>query len=372
MGRALIIILFGTMSFYLMANLSTNERLNTALESSVTYFSKTQARNIANSIVQMQLSKLADSTDYRVPNGASSVMFNGTGNYVIKDTTIGGTDYIKIRARGVYYGEQYTVEAVVEPVTSGFTPASVLAAITTNNPVKTLGTLIVDGREHDINGNLIANSGTLGLWTTSSFSRSGNSKVGGTSGGNDHEPAKSYDPGTVATNQTYPGGFPTSPDSILGGSAEGFPPGFLKAIAQSGTNGSQYTTNPNTLTTPLKGVTFVELPDGGTWNPANITGEGILIVHNSNLNAAIKNINHGDFKGLLIADDIVHIHNNIIGAVIALSPSPSSGNCIGNGQGSVLYSTEAIQNATGKALGGGTPNNYGFAATRLSLKSYYE
>ncbi|MBZ0180627.1 MAG: hypothetical protein K8F36_15185 [Melioribacteraceae bacterium] len=372
MGRALIIILFGTMSFYLMANLSTNERLNTALESSVTYFSKTQARNIANSVVQMQISKLADSTDYRVPNETSTSMFNGTGYYMIKDTTIGTTNLIKVRARGVYFDEQYVAEAIVEPASSGFTPASVLAAITTNNPVRTLGTLVVDGREHDIDGNLVANSGTLGLWTTSSYSRGGNSKVGGTTGGNDYEPDRRYESGTVATNQTYPGGFPTSPDSILGGSAEGFPPGYLKAIAQSGANGSQYTTNPNTLTTPLKGVTFVELPDGGTWNPANITGEGILIVHNSNLNAAIKNINHGTFKGLVIADDIIHIHNDIIGAVIALSPSPSDGNCIGNGQGNVLYSSEAIQNATGKALGGGTPNNYGFAATRLSLRSYYE
>jgi hypothetical protein len=63
----------------------------------------------------------------------------------------------------------------------------------------------------------------------------------------------------------------------------------------------------------------------------------------------MKNLNSGTFKGLIIADDVVHIHTNIIGGLICLSPAPSEGNCIGNGNGSVLYSTEAITAATGGA-----------------------
>ncbi|MFQ5989889.1 MAG: hypothetical protein ACE5K9_08240 [Candidatus Methylomirabilales bacterium] len=57
------------------------------------------------------------------------------------------------------------------------------------------------------------------------------------------------------------------------------------------------------------------------------------------------------FKGLLIADDIVHIHSRIIGAVVSLTLGPSSGNVLGNGSGEVLYSNEALANAFGVAPG---------------------
>lgn len=145
------------------------------------------------------------------------------------------------------------------------------------------------------------------------------------------------------------GSNPLSPDSLMGGPLNGYPEGTLKAIAMSGAGGSQYTTNPATLTYPPRGVTYVELPDGGLWNSANITGSGILVVHNSKVNAGIKNLNTGPFKGILLADDIVHVHCDIIGAVIAISSSPSSGNCIGNGSGRILYSGDAVTNATNLA-----------------------
>ncbi|HRT71481.1 MAG TPA: hypothetical protein P5308_08985, partial [Syntrophales bacterium] len=51
------------------------------------------------------------------------------------------------------------------------------------------------------------------------------------------------------------------------------------------------------------------------------------------------------FKGVLIVDDLVHVHNDIIGAVINLTTNPSFGNCIGNGNGRVLYSKVAVGNA---------------------------
>ena len=77
----------------------------------------------------------------------------------------------------------------------------------------------------------------------------------------------------------------------------------------------------------------------------------MLVVHNSWTNAAIKNMNSGTFKGLIIADDIDKIHMNIIGAVVSLTTSPS-GNCIGNGTGSVLYSIAALEQATLVSMGG--------------------
>jgi hypothetical protein len=233
---------------------------------------------------------------------------------------------------------------VAKPAATGTRvfPPALKGAITANSAVSTLGNLQVDGRDHTTAGAVIASQGSFGIWTTSSLSQSGSSDIGGTVGGTDWAPSKPAKAGTVATFQTYPGGYPSTPDSVMGGPSNGFSEGTLKAKAISGAGGSQYVTNPALLTYPLQGVTYVELPSGSTWNSANITGSGILIIHNSTSDAAVKNLNSGPFKGVLIADDIVHVHTTIIGAVVALSNSPSSGNCIGNGSGSILYSKAAI------------------------------
>jgi len=227
-------------------------------------------------------------------------------------------------------------------------PPTIRGAIVAAGPVKTLGSLTMDGRDHDIDGNLISKKGTLGLSTTQTFQQSGNSKVGGTKDVVDYSPIKPGNPAIIeATNWSAQadwgsGGFPNTPDKVMN-----FSEGTLKAIAQSGQNGSQYVTNPSSLTFPLSGVTYVELASGATWQSMDFgNSSGILVVHNTATNAIMKNLNGGTFRGLIIADDIVHIHTTIIGAVMNLTSAPSTGNCIGNGSGSVLYSNEAIGQTT--------------------------
>ena len=229
-------------------------------------------------------------------------------------------------------------------------PPGIRGSVSTNSNITTLGDLVVDGRDHSSTGILISGQGTQGVWTTGGLQQKGSSTIGGTDGsGDDFSPTKPGSDSVISTLQTYPGGYPGSPDSLMGGPANGYPEGTLKAIAQAGLGGSQYVTNPGNLTYPLKGVTYVELPNGSPWNSANITGSGILVVHNPTLTAGIYNINTGVFTGIVMADDIVRIHNTIIGAVIGISPNPPSGNCIGNGTGSILFSREAINAATNLA-----------------------
>jgi len=93
-------------------------------------------------------------------------------------------------------------------------------------------------------------------------------------------------------------------------------------------------------------VTYVELPVGGEWKPIYFgeVSSGILVVHNSAGNAKMKDIDSGTFSGLIIADDIEHVHATIIGAVVSLTTAPN-GNYIGNGNGEILYSSEAIMEA---------------------------
>jgi len=79
-------------------------------------------------------------------------------------------------------------------------------------------------------------------------------------------------------------------------------------------------------------------------------GRAILIVHNNAKNAIMKNLNSGTFRGLLIAEDIIHIHATIVGAIVSLTPSPSAGNTIGNGSGFALFSNINILKATEGAI----------------------
>lgn len=370
MGNSILIYVLGSIVIFSLFTVITSNTLTDATINATDLYKSNQSRNIANSVASMLISKVGDSTDYRVTTAQSiSPVFEGSATYRVIDTTVDAKSLIKIAVTGNYLGITKSTNVLIEVPSGGYIPTTVKAAISTRNEVETSGTLVVDGRDHDLNGNLIAGQGTLGIWSTDDIERSGNSKIGGTYSGTDYAPSKPANSNTYDEEATYPGGYPNNPDSLLGGVAKGFPAGTLKSIAQSGLYGSQYTTNPNTLNYPLSGVTYVELPSGGIWNSSNIDGSGILIIHNNNLNAVIKNENLGTFRGLIIADDIVHLHTTVIGALISITPHPSEGNTIGNGSGSVLYSRQAITDGIGSVV---KNTNYGFARFRMNVNSWYE
>ncbi len=380
MGKSSMIMVLGSLSIFLIVTFNVNMSIANASDYAVDYFNETQVRNISNSVAEMLVAYLGDSSSYRASSPVTlNNIFDGSSEYRVVDTTIGSDDFVKIDITSTFMDRTHnSVIITSENTGSGFLPTTVKAAVSTNNPVETRGNLQIDGRQHDSNGNLIANSGTYAIWTTQGYSRVGNSKLGSTYSGTDIAPIKSGADfsKTYQSSQVYPGGYPDAPDSILGGKANGFSAGTLKSLAQSGVSGSQYVTSTSSLSFPLKGVTYIELPtdtrgNRNEWIGANIQGSGILVIHNSATNATIKNLNSGTFKGLIIADDIVHIHTTVIGAIIGLSPSPSSGNCIGNGNGRVYFSSEAIENAT-KDIDPNVTPNYGFAQKRLTIKSWYE
>jgi len=292
----------------------------------------------------------------------------------IDEVSVTESKIIKIYVSAELDGKIQTATVYVSLPDGGFIPDALMAAITANCPIETLGNLIIDGRNHTIDGTLKENSGTNGIWTTSSFRQRGNSNIGGTFESIDYIPSKPGNANIIKEGQTWTSGtYPTTPDKVLGGSSEGFAEGTLKSIAQSGEGGSQYVVNPDHLSFPLHGVTYVELESGGNWTSAKITGSGLLIVHNINSNAVLKNVNNGPFTGLLIADDIIHFHTELIGGIFILSPTPSDGNCLGNGSGSILYSSKAIASGVEDAGGvGNLTTNYGFGKHRLKILTWYE
>ena len=96
----------------------------------------------------------------------------------------------------------------------------------------------------------------------------------------------------------------------------------------------------------------MELDSGGVWQAIEFANSsGVLVVHNAWMNAKIKDLNGGIFRGLILADDIEKIHCTIVGGVVAMGDSPS-GNCIGNGTGDILFSSAALLQGSSVSAGG--------------------
>ena len=348
-GKAIIIIVVGivVVSGIVLYNIEAG---SIAITRNVDrFFSGRAAQNIAQSGVNMALRQLANNKDWRT--GFPSIdMLGGKGFVQVSDSTWYGKKVIKIVSVGILnQGQPFEVrDTSMAYLPRGGVPGTIRGLITTDSPTSLEGNPLLDARDHTALGALVPGNGTLAVWTTKTISPAGNPIIGGTVLGVDYVPSDPYLPVVVQSGQSYPN-YPSTPDSVLGGSAEGYPEGTLKAIARSG-NGNQYATDPSTLTYPLNGVTYVELPSGESFTNTNITGSGILIVHNSAEDAYLENCNLY-FTGLVLVDDclkqsdIPHSGSPVLtGAVFAMSPDGKKGRW-GNSNGSYLYSSEAIENA---------------------------
>ncbi|RJQ47851.1 MAG: hypothetical protein C4534_00495 [Gaiellales bacterium] len=358
MGRLALVLITGFAVIFGTLKLRVGQAGSQAVQTGSARYEAVSAQALANSAAALCLSQLKQDRAWRAGYSNQTL---GSGAV---SASVMGTDTVTIIATGTC-GQKSATVSVRASLGAVSWPANVNAGITARANVETAGNMIVDGRDHDWNGNLIANLGVKGIVTVQDCNRSGNSRIGGTVLGVDVAPTKFGWELVVSEGIPWPSGYPTTPDLVLGGAAAGFSEGTLKATAQSGVLGSQYVTNPADLDYPLSGVTYVELPSGSVWNPAFFSDDckGILVVHNDACNAVIKNLNSGTFRGLIIADDVVHIHNTIIGALFTLTPGPSEGKLIGNGNGRLLFCRQAINRGMQES---------GSGRTSVSILEYYE
>ncbi|HTK80761.1 MAG TPA: hypothetical protein VL633_00565 [Bacteroidota bacterium] len=360
-GKALIIVVTGIIivtSVILTTIGATSMRI---VENVGQYYSRQSAQNIAQSGVNLAIRRLVNDQTWRA-NGApwELNMLGGKASIRAFDGSFDGVSAVCIQSIGI---EDYhtslerrdtsTAWAWVPPVV---VPTWSKALLTLSGVNHVNGNITIDGRDFDSFSDIVnPGNGSWGIWSTAStFIQQGSPSVGGTTEeGVDVAPTGNpQDTIVIRLNQPYPGGFPTSPDSAFG-----YTEGTLKALARSGFAGSQYVVDPAKLSSPFSGVTYVELPAGGIWNAGGIVGTGILIIHNSAHDAVLKNPNSGSangmtgFSGILLADDIVHLHLDFWGAILLLSPYPQ-GNVLGNGDAYLHYSRMAMKNAVGALKNG--------------------
>jgi hypothetical protein len=367
MGKGILILILGTIGIFGYINLNINTNLTQATETAAECFAENRSMNICNCTVECLLSKLGDDNNFRCSN-FEAIGCGGSdakSKYRIVDTLVGTDSLVKIQVKVDYFNAKDSCTVLARMPNSGF-GIPLKSAIMTNNNVHIQGNMTVDGRDHDLNGNVISNNGIYAFWSTGNFSTTPSLNVGGTDENFiDYPVSTPGDPNIIKTNKIWPDGYPDSPDKVMGGEKLGFSEGTLKKIAQSGLNGSQYTTNPNTLIYPLKGVTYVE---ADYWKKGKITGSGIFVMCNSAGNS-ILDTPEGNFAGIIIADDLNHIHlTRLLGAVVTLTNFPSAGKGIGSGKGSILYSEKALFNAT-KSM---QKLDYGFGKHRVSVISWLE
>ena len=362
-GRAIIIVVTGiiiisSVIFYNIEAASTRITANFN-----DYYLRQNAQNVAQSGVNLALRQLANNRLWRAGFNSLS-MLGGVVTVTAKDTVYRGVASVVLRSTAtVETGSALQTQATSIAYTyfpPAMKPINVKGLMTLNASNSVNGSIVLDARDHDLNGNVIAGQGTYAISTTGASFTMGSAaaRIGGTVAGIDLSPNNPAPAGTVLLNQPT-ATFPGTPDSAFGGAAQGYSEGTLKSIAKTGVNGSQYTTDPTTLKMPLSGVTYVELPNGATWTPSGqVSGSGILIVHNTNKNATMMNMD-GLFKGLIVADNMVHLHGSVYGAIIGLTAAPT-GNVIGNGNAAILYSDAAIKGATGFLTGASAPKVIGW------------
>jgi hypothetical protein len=387
MARYIMIIVLGGMFTFGISNISQNSTVNQGTQNVVDNFSSSRARDIASSMTDILMMRIANNLDYRVETEMSENLDGGEAAYIVEDTFFEGDSLVKVKVAAEYNDVTKTIITYTQKPTDGWVPPYIRGAWTANaNLNNTISDMYIDGRDHDLDLNLIPTTGKFGVSTSTAFVNVENAEIGGTNNFVDYPMTFPEIPEVIEENYNWDGGFPESPDAILG-----YPEGTLKAAAKSGEYGSQYRINPpkdgkhiDGLTYPLSGVTYIEITNGIEYELRleQNGNSGIIVVHNSDRTSKIIGVkfdednSDGLLTGLLVTDYSFHHHIDILGSVLQLSPNlETSKNCKGNKDHWVYYSSEAIISATeivANITGLSGQVGYGFGKKRVNVRYVYE
>src|ERR1051326_1363912 len=206
-GRAIILIVVGIIviagtTLYNIEAASTNIVSNFS-----DYFNRQSAQNIAQSGVNLCLRQLETNRAWRTGFPLTN-MLDGHVIVNVYDTTYRGIPCVGIRSTGIAaYGtrrEKQVVSTAFAYFPSAYIPFTVKALVTSNGPTATSGGIVIDGRDHTAAGVLVANNGKYGIWSSSTFSQTGSSKIGGTASSIDYVPLNPGDTNVIKQNQVWP------------------------------------------------------------------------------------------------------------------------------------------------------------------------
>jgi len=338
----------------------------------------TRAYHIAEAGVNMAIAELTVGQDYNGDGiGTLPSTDFGGGSFQVAAVLNAADDYT-LTAVGTCADMARSIQVVVQKPQANLSYDG-LAAVTANGPVWTVGTITIDGRDYSMDGVLTGDPGVWGITTTDTVTRQGASKVGGQGeapttesnifaelfawndgidndgdGAVDEEDNDGIDNDGDGDVDEDVNGYPQGPDAALS-----IPPGSLKSIAQM--CGTYFATAAeldayvaaNGGNMPGGKIVYCEDEE---WLPADFGSDmnaepSIFILHNDAGTATLKNL-HGQFKGLLLVDHVVHVNSNavVLGAIMSFD-SENYGSSYGNGNADILYSSEVLANLPSNPAG---------------------
>ncbi|NNG28071.1 MAG: hypothetical protein HKM87_11125 [Ignavibacteriaceae bacterium] len=131
MSKLVLMLVLGGFITYGVINVTQNKVVTQATENSVDNYAQTKARNVANSTVEMLMSKVADNYSWRANTPVTKQVFDGQATYTVIDETFDGEDLIKYSVTANIYGTTKQVTAYTDKFP--FIPPSIRGAITANN-----------------------------------------------------------------------------------------------------------------------------------------------------------------------------------------------------------------------------------------------
>ena len=259
MSRFILIIVLGAMVTFGLSNITQNSVVGQGTDNTVDDFSTKRARDIASSMGDILMMRVANNILYRVNTESKEYMNGGEATYRVEDSFFEGDSLVKITVNAKFNDVVKTITSYVAQPTAGWVPPPIRGAWTANaNLDNTISDMFIDGRDHDLSLNIVPQTGRYGVSTSTTFVNTENAEIGGTNSKIDYPMTYPEVAEVIEENYDWGGTFPETPDEILG-----WPEGTLKNAAQSGLYGGQYRINPpldgkyiKGLDYPLSGVLY--------------------------------------------------------------------------------------------------------------------
>jgi len=396
MGSQAMILLVGTLAVVALFVSGLTKAGNDMVDNSSLAYGENMAKEINTAAMDIAMRTLADSTTWRAPL-SNLQLSGGSATVTFKDTLLGADTAVVVRSIVTFISGIDTsyaaTQAIVKSPADGFVPPVVHGTMTSFGPIDDIiSDMTIDGRNWKDPTTLSPQAGIFAVSTSeATYINTQNAPLGATTyttnPATDIAPTFPEDPLVVETNATWPNGPPSTPDAALG-----YPEGTLKNIAINKLiPGSQYVTKYADLVFPLRGVTYIEVANGTWWRKGNVDGvtldptgkpmeprigpkpEGILVFHSPATDALWETMQakpvKDPFKGLIIADKMFHVHLDILGGIVMLSPNTVQGRtCNGNNGHWMKFSSEILEKVTQAS----THTSDASWKTRVKVLSWYE
>ncbi len=349
-ATTLVVVVMGLVVAFLAPSLARYKASERAIEGQ-------RAFCLAEAGISAGLDDLEEGGDGNLGSADAPISFAGGEYYTV--ATDDGNGRVTILSVGRRGQNVCALEGVFRNLYIPLT-AQGIAAIVSKGYVDLSGNITADGRDYSLDGTTVDADGLYAVVS------GGDVLIGGASASGGYGTAPPGNgAGSGSSLEDYDwdanGGFPADPDAILG-----VTPGTLKAAAQStGTyfdtqDGYEAAIDENDGSMLGGVIIFCEFEPSPPFELGSSINEdpSILVVHTEDFGATAKNV-HGEFKGLLIADQVEHVNAGtvILGSIWCYS---QAGNLFGNGNSEVHFSSAVLANLPGA----GAPNDYDMLSWR--------